>query len=171
MTVIAWDGHILAADRQINSGELKFGSSKIEKLETGEIIAWNGYIDAGLTLAKWYKNGANCENFPFDPKDKAMTELIVAGKAKVTYYCQSPVPNKVYGPMAWGSGALAALAVMKMGGDAIKAVEITCEVSNSCGMGVEYYTVISEDKVHIYNPPNIKINKYKPSIFRKMVGL
>jgi hypothetical protein len=141
MTVIAWDGKTLAADRQINVGEMKYRSSKIEKLDNGEVIAWNGCIDAGLVLAQWYKDGADPKKFPYDPKDNAMTDLVVADSSGVRAYCQSPHPHIPDGPMAWGSGALAAKAALKMGGNAVTAVSVTCDVSNSCGMGIEHYTV------------------------------
>lgn len=142
MTVIAWDGNTLAVDMQINKGELKYRSSKMERLDTGEVIAWSGLIDAGLILAKWYKDGADPEKFPYNPKDESFADLVVAGSDGVKVYCQSPHPHIPDGPMAWGSGALAAMGAMKMGADAIRAVGIASEVSNSCGMGVESYGVI-----------------------------
>lgn len=142
MTVIAWDGKILAADRQINTGELKHAGTKIKRLDTGEVAAWNGIIDAGLILLDWYENGARPKDFPFDPKDEAMTDLVIASANGVKWYCQSPHPHHTSdGVMAWGSGALAASAILRTGAGAIRAVEITCEVSNSCGLGVDYYEV------------------------------
>jgi ATP-dependent protease HslVU (ClpYQ) peptidase subunit len=137
MTVIAWDGKILAADRQINVGETKYESSKIKRLSNGDIVAWCGCIDAGLILCDWYEQGTD---FPFDVKDQALTDLVVVTKRQCFTYCQSPHPHKIESKfMAWGAGSDFAIGAMAMGATAREAVKIASKHCSACGMGIDWY--------------------------------
>lgn len=63
MTVIAWDGCTLAADKRASSGGIARTVTKIERHE-GCLIAMTGCWDTGAEMREWFKAGADPEKFP-----------------------------------------------------------------------------------------------------------
>lgn len=143
MTVIAWDGKTLAADRQGCRGQGQiFRTTKIKALPTGEVMAWTGTRDQGLMLWDWYENGAVVEDYPKFQATDDWTILIVARNGRAMEFNNQPVAMPVEeGFMAWGQGAPFALGAMAMGADACKAVEVASHLCESCGMGVDAFDV------------------------------
>lgn len=141
MSVVAWDGRTLAADKQSVAASKLSTCTKIRKIKNGEVLAWTGDMDKGLLLAKWYEDGANPEQWPEFQKDKERwCRLIVAFRGNVKIYEQQPVSMRFEDAFsAWGAGQDFAIGAMAMGADAKKAVEITNEFSESCGKGVDAY--------------------------------
>lgn len=143
MSVVAWDGRTLAADKQATSSSKIAVVTKIRRLTSGEVVAWTGSADCGLLMAKWYEDGADPEKWPDFQKDKdAWTRLIVASSTGAKFYEQRlvaiPVEDKF---MAWGAGQDFALGAMAMGADARRAVEVAIRYSDSCGCGVDSFEV------------------------------
>jgi hypothetical protein len=153
MSVVAWDGKILAADRQSNYGDTIRTTRKLWKLDSGEVIAIIGNIANGLLVKEWYENGAKQEAWPECQKTDEWAQFITASKDGCFYYNSQPVRMKVLDPFcAWGVGRAAALGAMEMGADAIKAVEIASKYVSGCGRGCDYGSV----KSHNPNPIMIK---------------
>ena len=142
MTVIAWDGKTLAADRMAVWSGMQATVSKIRRIETGEILAWSGSQDCGLILADWYECGADPTKWPDFQKDKDdWTRLIIARKDGIHCYEQHLIPLRFDNLfLAWGSGRDYAMGAMAMGADAIKAVQIASQFDTGCGNGVEHFT-------------------------------
>lgn len=143
MSVVAYDGRVIAADRQGMNGDFPFETRKLLRLRNGDIIAWAGSIDGGLAMARWYEGGCKREEFPVTQRDKDLwSRLIVIPNEplhrQVRYYEQGPEPIFLHEPfMAWGSGRDIAMGALAMGADARKAVEIACRYNVYCGMGID----------------------------------
>lgn len=139
MTVIAWDGRSIAADKQMMSGDLRVTTTKLKKLPSGAVVAWAGTIDCGLLLAHWFESGGHIAEWPKFQLDKdRWTILVVAEADKVFFYEQEPTSIAVEDKfMAWGSGRQFALAAMEHGATAKEAVEVAIKFCTSCGVGVD----------------------------------
>jgi len=150
MTVIAWDGKNLAADRQLTMGNTRTECIKVHRLKNGEAMAVCGAGDTSFALMEWYRNGAKNEDFPNNRselegmKGEAEAYLIVAkpGFDGLWLYCRFPqgeyLPSK---KQAFGCGENFALAALALGQTARQAVLFTSEHDIYCGMGVDNIVV------------------------------
>src|SRR3954469_12718510 len=129
MTVIAWDGKTLAADRRsVVSGTIR-GTTKISRHpERRELIAITGSLSDGLEVRNWYLSGAVPESFPATCRQaENFSRLIVIREDGVFGYEGAPIPIKFDDQrVAYGSGADFAMAAMHLGRDAVEAVQVAC---------------------------------------------
>ena len=145
MSVIVWDGIVVASDRQAGRGYTKVESQKMRLSKCGqEILAWTGTQDRGVWLAQWFDEGADSEKWPDWQKPgnanegQAFTRLIVVDKEGVREYVDLPIAIWSRGTYeAFGSGAEVALGALFCGADARTAVEAACRHSEGCGLGVD----------------------------------
>lgn len=139
MTVIAFDGRIVAADKQATAGQRQDKVTKLYR-HKNQVLSINGSLDAGVAMVAWFKAGANPEYFPnkgLSKDDTAWLSVFELGKHVVEYQ-HHPVPIIIESlPYSCGSGSMAALAAMLAGASPQRAVEITCEIHTDCGMGVD----------------------------------
>lgn len=70
MSVIAWDGNTLAADKRASSGTLICTTTKIFRLDDNTFCGYTGNQDFGEQMVAWYKAGAKAEDFPASQRDK-----------------------------------------------------------------------------------------------------
>jgi len=136
MTIIAWDGTILAADRQSTHAEMRRDTTKLHWVD-GHALAFTGDESAGLMMLEWW--AALCTQspkpWPACQSTPDWARLIVVNNAGVvTWYEQNPVALSC-GPgfHAWGSGRDFAIGAMAAGAKAVQAVEVACEYSVFCG--------------------------------------
>ena len=144
MSVVAWDGEWLAADRQGTSGNLKVQVKKIAWLADDTRVAWVGDLEYGMALVDWYAAGQDPAKWPEFQKDKDnWTRLIVVRPdGTAGEYQQLPVFQPVQEKfMAWGGGRDYAMAAMHLGKNAIEAVEVAQVFDLSCGFGHDAYPV------------------------------
>jgi hypothetical protein len=143
MSVVAWDGNILAADRMGVNGNLKILLPKIKILKNKDVVAWVGDYPCGLMLADWYESGAKKENWPEFKDDQFATLIVLKTKEKtLETYTDYPIAEPVYDKlMAWGSGRDFALTAMYLYKTAPMAVNIAARFDSSCGNGVECYDI------------------------------
>lgn len=142
MSVVAWDGTTLAADRMANNQGLCYAANKVSRLDDGTLLAITGYQGSANAMIAWYVAGADPETFPKwqDDKDKWSRLIVVNTRGECFWYEQYPYPTPLLNPpMAWGAGQDFALGAMLAGTDARRAVEIANELCDSCGLGVESY--------------------------------
>ena len=146
MSVIAWDGKVLAADRQSLRGDTIGSTKKIWSLKNGGAIACAGLLPHGLALKNWVENGMKKEEFPQVNENEKWALLVVVLPGKpVVFYENRPEPIEIFDPfVAWGVGREVALGVMAMGGDAIRAVEIASQFVSGCGNGCDHVCVEKE---------------------------
>lgn len=144
MSTVAWDGKILAADKQATVAELARSCSKIRKLPNGDILAVTGTLGPCLIMMQWYEDGADISTYPPCQKEKDDWGRLIVAKptGEILEYEQYPVvmmPDP--GKHAWGSGRDYALGAMAMGANAIQAVEIASRFDVNTGCGLEFYEI------------------------------
>lgn len=137
MTVIAWDGKTLAADKMAtDGGGIKRTVTKI--IRHGDaMLAFTGSFDVGAELRAWWISGADPEHFPQKAREDLAT-LIVIRRDSVCTYIAGPVPmiHEVE-RCAFGSGRDFAEAAMFLGQDAAEAVRVASHFQSDCGNGVD----------------------------------
>lgn len=140
MTVIAWDGKTLAADRRsVSSGTIRTVTKISRHPSLPELLAISGSLVDGLEVKNWYVSGASPDSFPATCRQTDnFARLIVISADGVRCYEGAPIPIKFDDQrVAFGSGCDFAMAAMYMGRDAKQAVEVTCALSSECGDGID----------------------------------
>ena len=146
VSVIAWDGKMVVADRQIMSDGLRQLTKKIWRLKTGEVIGCVGGYENGLAVAKWYEDGADPDRWPDSQSDKNDWASLVVFKpdGSVIEFERLPIAQPVMETFfAWGTGRELAIGAMAAGADAREAVCIVNRYSTTCGIGVDILQVVS----------------------------
>ncbi len=151
MSVIAWDGKIIAADKRSIGGGIKGITTKIVQVNDTEVIAGNGSLDQFAVLVSWYKSGADVNTWPKfqEDDDENWTQLILASKQGVKIYGRYPYPwahEDKY--QAFGAGRELALGAMYMGANAIEAVKVASVFESSCGCGCDAYEFTGDGIIH-----------------------
>lgn len=140
MTVIAWDGRTLAADkRAVNAGH-KSTTTKIRRTASGDLIGASGDQDVATALMAWYERGADESKFPANRNNDGYPRayLLVVQRSRVMRFECEPHPLLVEDPFyAMGSGRDYALAAMHLGYSAAEAVEVACALDTGCGNGMD----------------------------------
>lgn len=142
MTVIAWDGKTLAADKLGDNGGSRMTATKVHRVR-GHLVGIIGRVDCCYHLLDWFDRGAKPEKWPaFQATDDWSSLLVVRPDGVLVRYDRSPTPfpieDKVY---AAGSARDAAKAAMLMGADARRAIEIAIEVDCTVGGGIDTLTL------------------------------
>lgn len=139
MTVIAWDGKTLAADRQTTIGDMIATRSKIHKLGDDLYFVGSGDTDRVLIMVEWVRNGCDPEKWPsFQRNQDTWVRFVVARDGKILEYNQEPMPIPCEDEkMAWGSGSSYAMGALMVGASAIEAVLATNKCCNTCGNGCD----------------------------------
>lgn len=143
MTVIAWDGKTLAADKRAVLAGFKGGTvTKIHRWDGG-LCAFAGDFDIGMQMVEWVRGGADPDKFPKRQADEGAASFLVICNDGTTYrYERAPVPLPFENvQQAMGSGRDYALAAMYLGFDARRAVEVACALDNGCGNGIDTLTL------------------------------
>lgn len=142
MTVIAWDGKRLAADRRLNGGTGYQNASvtKIKRLPSGALLGCCGGMSFCQAIFAWMEAGADpdlVDKTWFEHEEmSAQAILILPDKTILLYEHVIPIP--IESPFyAIGSGGSYATAAMHLGQNASKAVEIACMYDSECGNGVD----------------------------------
>lgn len=139
MTVIAYDGLTVAADKQASDHDFMTTVTKLRR-HGDEVLAFVGNADAGLAMMAWYMSERDPASFPNKGlSDDSTAWLYVFRRgANVQCYQRMPVPIIFEDPIfACGSGRAAAMAALVAGVDARRAIEITCQVLEGCGRGID----------------------------------
>lgn len=142
MSVIAWDGKTLAADKRACLGTLIRTVTKIYKVNSA-LVAYAGDADAGEEMLAWLVDGAVPKDFPPHQRndDRWSGLLVIWPDGTLWKYERTPYPLK-FPPQqfAIGSGRDFALAAMFLGKDAVEAVHVACAFDSGCGNGVDFLT-------------------------------
>jgi ATP-dependent protease HslVU (ClpYQ) peptidase subunit len=139
MTVIAYDGKTISADKRATSGGLIRTVTKLHKLSDGSIFAHCGDSARGLEMLEWLKAGSDIEKFPADQRhDDKWGSCIWLKPDGLFVYEMTPHPLKFEDKcLAFGSGREFALAAMHCGKTSAEAVEIASLFDNGCGNGID----------------------------------
>jgi hypothetical protein len=139
MTVIAWDGTVLAADKLFVFNGLKRTGTKLERV--GDLlVAATGMAWAAREAIEWVRRGRKPEDYPACQRDKDdWAALVVIEDRRCLLYERSPYPTKLEDRIfAAGNGRDFALAAMYLGQTAIQAVDVACVFCPDCGNGVDW---------------------------------
>jgi hypothetical protein len=143
VTVIAWDGKTLAADRQADTDGYAYSVTKI--FDCGDmLVGIAGHFARGTAMMEWLRNGKEGA-FPEEKNDDWCMLLVVYRDGRIERYESRPLPILVEERIhSAGSGREFAMMALHLGLSAKEAVEKTCELSNQCGGGID--TLSFEDE-------------------------
>ncbi len=139
MTVIAWDGQTLAADKLACSGATRGTVTKIRRFG-GELLAVAGNLSIGMEMAAWYEAGAKPADYPASNRNlnEGASLIVVKPDRTVWKYESSPYPFQCEGAFqAFGSGDESAKVAMACGKTAAEAVGLVSMFNTGCGNGCD----------------------------------
>lgn len=141
MTVIAFDGKTLAADKLATMGG-GIGRAVTKIARHGDaLLAITGSWDVGAEMREWWRAGADPVAFPVKAREDLAT-LIVFHAGRILVYASGPFPMEMVAQQcAFGSGRDYAEAAMYLGKSAREAVEVACVFQTDCGLGVDVLEV------------------------------
>lgn len=138
MTVIAWDGRTLAADKMSCSAGYGYTVTKVYRLTSGGMAAFAGDGDHAMALLAWLDSGRALADYPKAQESSDTSALVVEVDGSVWSWGKTPHPQRVECRFyAMGHGRDFALAAMHLGHDARKAVEVACALDAFCGNGID----------------------------------
>jgi hypothetical protein len=140
MTVAAWDGRTLAADKMTDFGGLHATTTKIRRLSGGRLAVGCGAASIVAEVCAWLNAGADPAAFPEAQRSEegCSPVLVVQPGGALLQYERSPHPVAIENPFwAIGSGRDFAMMAMRLGKTAAEAVALTAELCNNCGNGVD----------------------------------
>lgn len=154
MTVIAWDGKTLAADKQATENGVLHQITKIRKVTKGKnkgwLIANAGVAATGALLMDWFEMGADPKTYPYEYQKMdgfGATLIAISPKGVIHKFEHIPMPivfeDEFY---AAGSGKDMAIGAMAMGADAATAVQVVCTYETECGVGIDVVHLTQEKK-------------------------
>jgi ATP-dependent protease HslVU (ClpYQ) peptidase subunit len=137
MTVIAWDGNMLAADKQTTFGHERglFPTRKILE-KNGRLYGFSGMAGMLEPLAEWFDKGRVRSDIPACDGEWSMLVIETDGRA-LLLSGKTPYPTEVSAPFAIGDGGDFALGAMHANATARDAVVITSRLCVSCGNGID----------------------------------
>jgi 20S proteasome alpha/beta subunit len=137
MTVIAFDGNSVAADRQATIGMNKNQCTKIFA-HGGCVLAISGYGAGGMALVDWWKSGGDKSSYPKAADGFETTLYVFQLGNPIKLYSRTPHCELLEcEKTAFGCGADYAIGAMDFGANAVQAVECASRHSTGCGMGVD----------------------------------
>lgn len=142
MTVIAWDGTTLAADKLGVWDGMKVTLRKIE-VARGHLVGIAGHSGKSEELLAWFKNGAVPSELPDFQRGVDWCPMIIINPLGHVYiYENAALPARLYNDkVAVGSGREVAVTAMHLGLDAANAVRVCGELLNGCGNGYDTLTL------------------------------
>jgi hypothetical protein len=141
VTVIAYDGLYVAADRMISNDSGMKGSSRKLDVHEGWVLATCGAADHGEALIIWFKDGKRPDAYPHADKGGEKGAYLYAFQHNAPVMCFQTWPSPILFPMtefAAGCGSEIARTALHLGRDAREAAKVACELNVFCGMGVDY---------------------------------
>lgn len=137
MTVVAWDGRTLAADKRMSIGCHVVTVRKIYR-SGDSLVAFTGTAKHVGALLAWFADGAKPEAYPKFDKDESCGMTVVHRNGMIQRYEDSGYPIGIEDrQFANGSGGDYARAAMHLGCSAVEAVEVACRFDENCGNGID----------------------------------
>ena len=140
MTVIAFDGKTLAADKRMcqGGGIARTVTKIVRTRSSGELLAITGGLDVGRELEAWYLMGAKVVDFPANAKDDTAMLIVIKPNGEIWTWAAGPYPTRIESEKAaFGSGRDFAEAAMYLGESAVDAVAVACVFQSDCGNGID----------------------------------
>lgn len=147
MTVVAWDGSTLAADKRCSDGSMIRTVTKVFRVGN-LLVAGAGTRSMIMQMVEWVRAGRVVADFPPMQRDKDDWQpiLVIEADGTPSQYDRTPYPSRFEDRCcAIGSGRDFAMAAMHLGYSAEKAVEVACALDSGCGNGVDVLPWIRPD--------------------------
>jgi hypothetical protein len=142
MSIVAWDGTILAADKAGTNSGYSTTVTKVFRVPDGR-VGFVGNMNHSQRLLDWFMEGRRPETYPksADKDDGSDALFIDDTRREVWLYCANePRGSKIEHPYtAMGSGRDFALAAMHLGHSAVEAVKVANDLNIFCGNGIDYF--------------------------------
>ena len=143
MTIVVWEGEVLATDAAATDGNAQWRTTKAwyHTCEEGQVIlSGAGPLQTILQMRDWFQGGALQNKFPNVQLTPQFCHFLVVNSAGLRRYEQGFLPI-AHGmeKCAFGDGKDFAYGALAMGADAARAVEVANELSSHCGLGVKLY--------------------------------
>lgn len=136
MTVIAWDGTTLAADRRATLGGHTYATRKLFRIGD-TLVGFSGSADRIGAYRAWLEAGRDVATYPKQEENSNVYFLVIHRDGTIERFEDTPWPIVICEPQAvLGSGRDYARAALHLGYDAVCAVSVACEFDESCGNGV-----------------------------------
>jgi hypothetical protein len=143
MTVIAWDGTTLAADRRACANGFIYSVTKIARV-ADVLVGMSGYIARFGPYREWIESGRDPAKFPTEPKDdREWSQFLVVHRSGLIERFEGGSRYPIIVEEHWhtmGSGREFAAAALYLGFNAVHAVEVASALSEECGNGVDTLT-------------------------------
>lgn len=138
MTVIAWDGMTLAADKRGTVAGMGYAVTKVHRLSDG-LIAFSGGGAHAAELLNWFKGDRDPSAYPRRNDDGGAGSLRIDMEGRIWMYCSDgPFAELIEAKFfARGAGRDYAMAAMHLGCTSTQAVEVASLFDTSCGHGVD----------------------------------
>jgi ATP-dependent protease HslVU (ClpYQ) peptidase subunit len=143
MTVIAWDGKTLAADKRGTVAGMAYSVTKIHRVR-GHLVAFSGSGGHAAELLDWFERNGISQTYPKRSGDEdGAGMLVIDPKGRIFMYsAANSLPELIEAPFfARGAGRDYAMAAMHLGKSAREAVEVACVFDVGCGNGVDTLTL------------------------------
>lgn len=139
MTVIAFDGRTLAADKRMcHAAGMVRTVTKIVRAPDGSLLAITGGLDVGLELRAWFIAGANPVDFPAKAREDTATLIVIKQNGEIWTWASGPYGARIESEKAaFGSGRDFAETAMYLGKSAAEAVTVACLFQSDCGNGID----------------------------------
>ena len=146
MTIVVWDGKVLATDRAATDGAVQWEVTKAwyhqDPVLGTVVLSGTGPLRTILAMRDWYIAGALAPEFPNLQLSSKWCHFLVATSSRLLRYEQGDIPiDHGTNQCAFGEGRDFAYGAMAMGADAPTAVGVANKFSPHCGHGVNTYEV------------------------------
>lgn len=150
MTTIVWDGHTLAADRQVNSSCTPQAVQKIFIVNLPEgkhLVGLAGSFALAMEMLHWFTQGAIPDLFPPAARgEDGGCMMVITPEKKILRYEDGPFPFEFAGPRAAaGDGAPLGLLAMHLGNSAVQAIFNSQLFTVNSGLGISCACLASDD--------------------------
>lgn len=139
MTVVAWDGKTLSADKRTSFGGLHATTTKLHRVGAA-LVSGSGSAALIKEMVAWVGAGCDPDTFPALQRDEktCCSFLVVNPSGPLLQYDQTPYPLTIENKQwAIGSGRDFAMMAMHLGKTSAEAVELTSLMCSDCGNGVD----------------------------------
>lgn len=153
MTVIAWDGRILAVDSQRNSGNHKSAATKIHMIDN-KVLACCGSVKDIYAALDYFTEWTPEKEKPQINNFGAI--MLMNGEA---YFIEEslfefPIESDY---AAMGTGEPYAVMALHLRYSAKDAVRYTCQLASDCGGPIQFYDTQGDGRLQLYTPPVPKL--------------
>ena len=153
MTVIAWDGKTLAADKADTCAGYQRTVTKIYRVPSG-LVGFAGDAWRALALLNWFQGDMDKASYPASQdSDDYASAFFINKDGQLLAYGRTAYPMPCEDKFnAMGAGRDYALAIMHLGLGARKAVEVACALDITCGNGIDTLELTSPCKAALTTP-------------------